>query len=132
MVKQFNKSNLPKIRAIMKVALAEVENQFGVRVDVGNCSYVDHDATFKVKLFVLDEVGDNKADKSDFMAHALFRGFDAEDFGRDFTSKGRQFKITGWNNRKWKFPVTVKEIVTGRPWHFPVDTVLRALDKGGK
>jgi len=129
MVKKFNKSNLPEVRAIMKVALVEVANQFGIRVEVGNCSYTDHDATFKVKLSVLDEAGDSKADKSDFMAYALYRGFDAEDFGRDFTSKGRQFKITGWNSRKWKFPVTVKEIATGRTWHFPVGTVLRALGK---
>jgi len=132
MVKQFGKNNLPKIRVAMNCALKDVGNQFGVEIEVGGASYGQHDATFKVKLSILDEAGDSKADKSDFMSSALHRGFDAEDFGKDFTSDGRQFKITGWNTRRWKFPVTVKEIVTGATWHFPVSTVLHALGKPEK
>ena len=132
MVKQFNRTNLLEIRVAMNIALGYVEKKFGIVIEVGGASYGQHDATFKVKLSILDEAGDSKADKSNFMSYALHRGFDTADFGRDFTSKGRQFKIVGWNRRARKYPVIVKEIATGDAWHFSVSAILRALGKAGK
>lgn len=132
MVKQFNKNNLPKIKALMNSALKDVGNQFGIEIEVGNGSYTSDETTFKVKLSILDEDGDSKQDKSVFILYGVRHGFSAEDFGKDFTYRGGQFKITGWSRRRWKLPVATKEISTGRTAYFPPRTVLQALGKPGK
>lgn len=128
-IQKFTKSSLPPIRAALSEAFKSIEEKFEVSIDLGSCRFRPHGATFKLSLSTLSENGVDQGALDDFMHYATYRGFDKEDFGRDFTKDGRQFKIVGWTNRRRKYPVDVREIHTGIGWKFGASTVLRALDK---
>lgn len=126
-IQKFTKSTLPQLRAAMSVALKSVEEQFAISIELGSCRFRPHESSFKLKLSTLTEDGVDEAALDNFMRYALSRGFDKEDFGKDFTKDGRQFKIVGWTNRRHRYPVDVREIATGTGWKFGVESVLRAL-----
>ncbi len=129
MVKQFNKPNLREIRASMKVALRAVEAEYGIAVNFGHGSYTAHEVTFKTKLSILDEAGDSRADKSSWELYATRKGFAAEDFGKEITLSGNKFRISGWSIRRWKLPIQLTEVATGRLAFASVASVLYNLHK---
>lgn len=128
-IQKFSKSNLPLLREAMTAALEPVEKLFGMSIDLGSCRFRTHEASFKLKLSILTEDGVDQGAIDNFMRYALYRGFDKEDFGKDFTKDGRQFKIVGWTNRRHKYPVDVKEVATAQPYCFTPASVLQGLGK---
>jgi len=134
MVTQMSRDNCSAIAIRIDEKLEELGKELGVSIKTGNGTYKKQEVTFKLKVSILDESGESKQGFEDFIRYALSFGFNKEDFGKDFTSKGRiskgrQFKIVGWDRRKRKYPVVVKEIHTGELWYFPPRSVLRFLGK---
>ena len=50
------------------------------------------------------------------------------DMGYVFKSSGTEFEVTGFNMRRHKYPVSAKNILTGRQFKFPVETVNRHVE----
>lgn len=129
MINKFNKQNLPVLRAAMNVALKDVGTRFGVDINLGNASYWEHEVKFRMVVSTLTETGEKQQDEDNFVLHAPHSGFEAEDFGKDFTSRGRQFKIVGWNNRRYKYPLKAKEVFSGKIVCFQTHVVLKLLGR---
>jgi len=92
-IQKFTKSNLPVIRKAMNRVLKPVEELFGISIDLGSCRFRLHESSFKLKLSTFTEDGVDQGAQDNFMHYAIYRGFDKEDFGRDFTKDGRQIQF---------------------------------------
>lgn len=66
-------------------------------------------------------------DRSEFDRYATLFGLEASDFGRTFTSGGREFKVSGVAPRSTRRPILAIETRTGRTFKFEQSAVARAL-----
>jgi hypothetical protein len=57
-------------------------------------------------------------------------GFNADDLGGTFVSRGVTYEITGLKTRRPKYPVSAKNLSTGRMHKFPVSLVVDIRQKG--
>lgn len=62
------------------------------------------------------------ARQAEFAKHARLFGLDPTDFGLNFTSNGRSYRIVGLNVTKPKYCVAT-ERDDGKPFSFPAETV---------
>lgn len=62
-----------------------------------------------------------------FAAKASILGLPADCFGKTFTAKGTQYRITGLHTNRPKFPVDAERVRDGMAFKFRVDGVLRSL-----
>jgi len=129
-IEKFNKVNLKEIRAKALAALSDVEKEYGVSAEIGNCSYQDHEVTFKLKISLLDESGTKKQDFKEFVLWASSYGLDVEDFGKTFIHRGLQVEIVGLNRRRWRYPIKAVG-VDGISWFFSPKYILKVLGKSG-
>lgn len=129
-MRQFNKTNLKDLRSAINAALKDVGERYGLDIHLGSCKYQSSGATWKLETSILDSDGANKQLKEDFEFYATMRGFDKDDFGKEFTDgHGDRFEITGWLPRRKRYPVQAKNVKTGKTFIFPVNSVLRGLGK---
>ena len=116
------------LRDAMDRALAEVGKTHGVAFKVGNISYSANLATAKVEFAAVGEDGSvNTREAQDFERLYTFYGFERDDLGREFKSRGRTYKLLGLNQRARKNPVIVRDVVTGKDYKMTVGAALVGL-----
>lgn len=54
-------------------------------------------------------------------------GLQPEDFGREFSSRGERFRITGMDPRRPRYPVSVVRIPDGKGYKFTAENVAALL-----
>ena len=104
-ITSFDKTNLKNVRVAINEALASVEKQFGIKLDIGNISFSDNQFTTKLTALAgqaasaaTNTDGDRQANSkwvSDFMKYARSLGFSQSDLGREVTIAGRKMKLVG-------------------------------------
>ncbi len=116
-----NKTVARDVGAAVEEALAEVAEKFGLTVEVRGGSY---DATsFRPKV----EFKTAGAAEDEFRTYAQMFGLDPDDFGRDFVSKGRHFRISGLATRSHTYPILATEIASGKVYKFTSEGIARVL-----
>lgn len=127
-IKKFDRPTLKAIRGDMDAALMAVAEKYGITLEVGNVSFAD--TNFRAKLEARIQFGDGELTVAaqDFVNLARSYGFQPEDLGREFSSNGKRFKITGMKPGSSKYPVLGNCVLTGRGYKFPVDRVKRNLE----
>jgi hypothetical protein len=130
MIKQFDR---PAVRAILdecEAALKVVADKHGLRLARKGCSFRAGECPVPFKLMTV-ATGDNgevvTAEARDFERCAVLFGLKAEDLGREFSSRGKRFKICGAKPANRKYPILAKCLSTGKVYKFPEDQVVRAL-----
>ncbi len=116
----------PNVRILndaVRRALASIEAEYGVSVEVGGGRFDPHAGTFNPKV-TIKVAG---ADANNFAAMASLYGLEASDHGRKFTSHGRTFRIESINPRASTMPIHCVEVSTGRGFKFSERTVKQAL-----
>lgn len=119
MTTTITKPMLAALRTEMNAALAAVAQKHGIAINVGNCSFNESTATFKVLVAAGAEGGESaehvKA-RADFKAYAMMFGLDPDWIGASFKSNGTTYTIVGLHPNKRKQPVVVTK--DGAPGRF--------------
>lgn len=111
----FNKTNLGNLKESLKEALAKVEQQHGIKFDIGTFSFSENNVKIKLSANTVDDSGDvYSIEAEDFKNNAKYVGLSAEDLGKEITVNRKTFKIIGLNLRAVKNPVMLEDIKTGQ------------------
>lgn len=123
---QINRQTLPTIRDDMNAALRAVAEKHGLAINVGDCSFTEATATFKVLVAMGGENGESaqalKA-QADWRTYASAFGLDAAWLGRTFTNGGNTFRIDGLLPNKRAKPILVTRTDNGKQYVFRVEDV---------
>jgi len=100
-------------------ALREVAERFGM-------VYVRKGGSFNTSEFgfqVCFQTVSDGAVPDSFKTCAVRLGVDPECFGKEFTRAGTQYRITGINTRRSKYPFSAERVKDGRGFKFPADII---------
>lgn len=105
--------------------LQDLLNEFGAENDVAlkikSCRF--DNAGFSMKVEGAFESDDTSGEEALFASAAKrIAGVSAEDYGRTFRNKGREFRIVELNTRAKKYPV-IAETKRGARYKFPVSVI---------
>jgi hypothetical protein len=116
-----DRSKAKQIGREVEQALQEVAERHGLTVDYRGGTYDPN--TYKPRITLKSA----NADESEFKMYASRYGLERSDFGREFVSKGRLFRITGVSPRSPKRPILCEEVDTGRRFKFTAAGVKAGL-----
>jgi len=130
-VTRFNEQNLREIREALESALAIVEEETGLSIELGSCRFLPHSAKFKVEVKTVDRDGrafDEGA--ANFKVFAKDFGLEPEYLGRVFVSNSIEYTITGLKPRNKKYPIIATR-ADGKSFKFS-HLLVRHMIKGGQ
>ncbi len=117
----------------MLKACQDVAARHGLVVEPKDITAVDlrwgFDAAFRVSIPLADGTAlDPERLRFEALAEAF--GLSPADFGRRFATEREQFRITGLDPRRPKYPVSAERIPDGQGFKFTVEQVAHLLQKG--
>eukprot|EP00938_MAST-03A_sp_MAST-3A-sp1_P001233 g1233.t1 len=91
-------------------ALKSVQEQYGIKIHVGNASFTAAEITFKCKCNTLDESGETNTREAETWPHyAAQVGLGHLKVGDSVTlNDGKTYTIKGWKSTSRKYPVLLK------------------------
>jgi hypothetical protein len=95
-------------------------NKYGLTASYATGRYGGHTATFSFKLDV-PAMAEKAADRDAELLGAKFS------LGYVFKSNGDEFKVTGFNLRRPKYPVSADNTRTGKSYKFTVENINRNI-----
>jgi hypothetical protein len=116
---KMTRKNLRELSAAMTEALAGLEERFSVRFAVGGGRYSESEVTYKVTASAVGENGETysrEAEKFTLLAETY--GLKPEWLGKEFSSNGEKFRVTGLKTSRRKYPVSAVKIASGREYKF--------------
>lgn len=125
-----DKATLKKLRKEFdnSADIKRIEEMLGVKIELGNGTFGNNNATFKLKVSDVEEDGTViTKEASDFMELAQFYGLDPNDLGASFTFNGDVFTIVGLKTRFRKNRVLAEK--NGRTYRFSEEVVKLLLEK---
>jgi hypothetical protein len=102
----------------MQAALTAIAPGLDVSIVVGNASFNNFSANFKVEVA---EKSENGEVLDSFKLHCNSFGLKETDLGKSFVTHGRTFTICGIAPRSWKRPIIAKS--NGQVYKFSAETV---------
>lgn len=122
MIDKFDRTTCRKVGDRAEEVLTEVAESLGLTLTRETGRFTESTFTFKATFKTTTEAGRPIADTK----NAILLGLPANVVGRQFTSNGKTFTVTGINMRRRKYPVSGEGVQGGR-YKFTVDSVLRGL-----
>ena len=105
----------------LEVAIQRVVNKYGLTASYANGRYGGHTATLSFKLDVPAKA-EKVANKDAELLGAKFS------VGFVFKSNGDEFKVTGFNLRRRKYPVSANNVLSGKNFKFTVEALNRNIE----
>ena len=115
---KFDKPTARKIRDAMQEALDKADVN-GVTIEIGNCTYSDGEATYKVKV-LLD--GAKSKEEQDLEQMANLMGLNTYKIA---TLQGMRVSLVSYNSRARKRPWVVQDLTTTQKYIIDDDTAKR-------
>ena len=119
---KFDKPTARKIRDAMQEALEGADID-GVTITVGNCSFIDGEATYKVNV-LLDGGKSKEQTALEQMAH-----FSQIDTSKIATLEGMKVSLIGYNSKARKRPWIIQDLTTAQKYILDDDTAKRLFGK---
>lgn len=124
-----------RLQEEMLKACQEVATRHGLVVEAKEITGMDlrwgFDSAFRVSIPMADGTAlDPEKLRFEVLAEAF--GLSPTDFGRQFSTGREQFRITGIDPRRPKYPISAERIPDGQGFKFTVDQVALQLQKGMK
>ena len=124
-----------RLQEEMLKACQEVATRHGLVVEAKEITGMDlrwgFDAAFRVSIPMADGTAlDPEKLRFEVLAEAF--GLSPTDFGRQFSTGREQFRITGIDPRRPKYPISAERIPDGQGFKFTTDQVALLLQKGMK
>ena len=122
-----------RLQEEMLKACQEVATRHGLVVEAKEITGMDlrwgFDAAFRVSIPMADGTAlDPEKLRFEVLAEAF--GLSPTDFGRQFSTGREQFRITGIDPHRPKYPISAERIPDGQGFKFTVDQVALQLQKG--
>jgi len=114
----FDKPTARKIREAMQEAL-ENAGIHGVTINVGNCSFTEGEATYKVKVLI---DGAKSRDEQALEQIASLMGLDTSKIA---SLQGMKVSLVSYNSRARKRPWVVQDLTTAQKYIIDDDTAKR-------
>jgi len=114
----FDKATARKIRELMQKALEDADID-GVTMSVGNCSFTEGEATYKVKV-LLD--GGKSKEQTDLEQMATLMSLDTS---KIVTLQGMKVSLVGYNSKARKRPWVIQNLTTAQKYILDDDTAKR-------
>ena len=115
---KFDKPTARKIRELMQKALEDADIE-GMTISVGNCSFTDGEATYKVN--VLLDGGKSK----DQLALEQMATLMSLDTSKITTLEGMKVSLVGYNSKARKLPWIIQDLTTAQKYILDDDTAKR-------
>ena len=115
---KFDKPTARKIREAMQEAL-ENAGIHGVSINVGNCSFTEGEATYKVKVLI---DGAKSKDEEALEQMASLMGLNTYKIA---TLQGMRVSLVSYNSRARKRPWVVQDLTTAQKYIIDDDTAKR-------
>jgi len=118
LVKVISKEFLKKIREEVNKALESVAEKHRIEIHCGNCSYGDNEATYKLKINVIDVLSGKVITKEyeDLLRMADMKGFDINGI---YNLYGKKVSLEGYKTRAPKYPLIVLDLDNGKKYRAP-------------
>jgi hypothetical protein len=114
----FDKATARKIRELMQKALEDADID-GVTMSVGNCSFTEGEATYKVNV-LLD--GGKSKEQTDLEQMATLMSLDTS---KITTLQGMKVSLVGYNSKARKRPWVIQNLTTAQKYILDDDTANR-------
>ena len=114
----FDKPTARKIRELMQKALEDADID-GVTMSVGNCSFTEGEATYKVNV-LLD--GGKSKEQTDLEQMATLMRLDTSKIA---TLEGMKVSLVGYNSKARKRPWVIQNLTTAQKYILDDDTAKR-------
>lgn len=119
---QINTANLKAFRFDFQNAVKELEEKYGVKIEAGKIGYSSDNFNMKVEVKNIGENGE--VEDKDFSIYADSFGLKPEWLNASFQPRtGEKLKIVGINPRRWKNPVELVGIESGKKFKSSADFV---------
>jgi len=116
----FNRTNLKDIRQSLVNALKQVENEYGITIEVGSIGFSNYELTAKFTGKTTEGIVSEKGqEKQALLSHGLA-------IGMKFQHDSKIFEIVGWNDRARRSPVKLKD-QNGKSFKASVEQVTRSI-----
>ena len=115
---KFDKPTARKIRELMQKALEDADIE-GMTISVGNCSFTDGEATYKVNV-LLD--GGKSKDQLALEQMATLMSLDTSKIA---TLEGMKVSLVGYNSKARKRPWIIQDLTTAQKYILDDDTAKR-------
>ena len=115
MITKIDRTFMKMSRAKIDDALKDLGDELGVVFQTGNGSYDGSTGHFKLEIKTIGENGEAvNPNAKTFQTYARMYGLSPDDLGRQFTSRGKTFEITGLNTRARRFPIQANALKTAK------------------
>ena len=104
-INQFNKQNLNEVRTRINIALKDVGADMGINLSIGAIRFGEFEFTTKLSAKV-DSPEAQVATQQVLPSWLTI--------GKVVVLQGRQYKLTGYNPRRFKFPVLAIDVLSGK------------------
>lgn len=128
------RATVKEIRDRLQKAISDAKmndfilNKYNIKV--GNATFGETSAVFKVEVATIGENGEIRDRKAeDFNLLASVYGLKPEDLGKSFTYGQETYTIIGLNSKSHKYPLVVKKNSNGKSFKFPVEIAKLQLTK---
>lgn len=122
---KLNKVKMQEMRKLIQSKLNELAMD-DIELTLGNCSFGQHTATFKLEVQVK---GQDTREMADLKSIARYRKIDLE---KVYHEGKYSFKLVGWNSRARKNPFIIKDIKTDKEYTINSDTCDKWFSKSEK
>jgi hypothetical protein len=118
-----NRDKVKQMRAFLEVALTGFEEHFGVAINLGTFRFDETNAKVPLEISVVSEGGEViTKEHENFKRYAASYGLRPEWLGKEFSSNGYTFAVTGLSTRAKKYNVLAKRS-DGQGFKFAPDRV---------
>jgi len=125
---KIDRSFLRTVRPRVDQALEALGKELGVEFNLGNASFDDKTATFKLNIAVIGEDGEVvDVEAETFKQRATLYGLSPDDLGKTFNTNNGTFKITGLKPSRRKYPISADRVDDGKGFKFTAENVKRCL-----
>ena len=118
----FDKATARKIRELMQKALEDADID-GVTIKIGNCSFTEGEATYKVNV-LLD--GGKSKEQTALEQLATLMSLDTSKIA---TLEGMKVSLVGYNSKARKRPWIIQDLTTAQKYILDSDTAKRLFGK---
>ncbi|MFW6008158.1 MAG: hypothetical protein ACOCP8_02730 [archaeon] len=121
-IEKLDRNTIREIKTIIENSLEDELKKKGISLEIGDCCFDDNNATYKVKISVLENGVAKTKERQDFKKMAPLYGLKENDLDKTFTFKGKQYTIIGFLRKAKKYQILVKR-EDDKKFKFPISIV---------
>lgn len=109
-----DKETAKKLGAELAEAARVIAAKYGLSADHGGGRFSDTEYTAKTVFRVTDTAVIEAKNRAEFCAYCKVFDLIPDDYGREFTVRGKRYRVTGLMMNRVKFPIRVFDYAAGK------------------